>query len=104
MVIIAILLVKMLDPVSFIVVLMVSTFSREKWIIPVAAIIGAIVTETVLTSTQNLRIWGEGIIFGVLASGVHAVLSYWLIGKFKKTSQVNPKLKNNKRNKDGRQR
>jgi len=92
MAITAILLVKMLDPVSFIVVLMVSIFSREKWIIPVAAIIGAIVTETVLTSTQITRTWGQGIIFGVLASGVHAVLIYWLIGKLIKPESSKPKI------------
>ena len=82
---VAMLLAKILDPVSFIVVLVVSLFSRKKWIIPVAVIIGAIVTETILTSTQITRTWGQGIILGVLASGVHAVLSYWLIGNFKKS-------------------
>ncbi len=87
MAIVAMLLAKILDPVSFIVVLVVSLFSRKKWIIPVAAIIGAIVTETILTFTQITRTWGQGIILGVLASGIHAVLSYWLIGKFKKTSK-----------------
>lgn len=84
MAIIAILLAKLLDPISFIVVLIISFFSREKWIIPVAAVIGAVVTETMLTSTQITRTWGHGVIPGLMASGIHAILCYWFIRKFKK--------------------
>ena len=88
MTIIAMLLAKFLDPISFIVVLFISFITREKWIIPVAAIAGALVTETVLTSTQITRTWGQGLPIGIIASGLHAVLCYWLIGKFKKKNTV----------------
>lgn len=75
---------KLLDPVSFIVALVVTTFSREKWIIVVAAICAAIVTETVLTSMQVTRSWGQGIVPGIIASFLHAAFSFWVVGRFRK--------------------
>ena len=85
---IVIVLVKLLDPISFAIVFGVSFFSRKKWIIAVAAIVGAVAVETILTSTQMARSWGQGLIIGLLVSGIHALLCYWLIGKFKKTNSV----------------
>lgn len=76
----AMLIAKLLDPVSFVVVLVVTFFSREKWIIPIAAVVGAVAAETVLTAAQITRSWGEGIIFSLIASGVHAVICYRLVG------------------------
>jgi len=85
---------RLLDPVSFIIVLVISTFSRKKWVILVAAITGAVVTETILTSSQFTRTWGEGLVYGFIASGLHALICYWVIGKFKKlkTKKENSKL------------
>lgn len=77
------LVVKVLDPVSFAIVFTLSFISRQKWIIPAAAVVGAFVSETLLTVTQYTRTWGQGIIIGLLASGIHAVVSYWLVGKIK---------------------
>ena len=88
MVIIAMLLAKFLDPIGFIVVLVISFITRDKWIIPVAAIAGALIIETVLTSIQITRTWGQGLPIGIIASGLHVVLCYWLIGKFKKKDTV----------------
>ncbi|MFK5894349.1 MAG: hypothetical protein QM504_14095 [Pseudomonadota bacterium] len=75
---------KLLDPIGFFIVLFISFLSRKKWIIPIAAIIAAVATETLLTSSQYTRIWGEGIVYGLIASGLHALICYWIIGAFKK--------------------
>ncbi|RJP32214.1 MAG: hypothetical protein C4527_06410 [Candidatus Omnitrophota bacterium] len=96
MAIIVIILVKLLDPISFIVVLVVSFFLREKWIIPVAAIVGAVATETMLASTQITRIWGQGIIPGFISSGIHAIICYWLLINLKIMNQANLMMVSNK--------
>ncbi|TBW47618.1 hypothetical protein EZI54_22375 [Marinobacter halodurans] len=81
---IATLIARLLDPISFIIVLFISLFSRKKWFIPVIALAGAIVTETLLTSTQVTRSWGQGIVLGIIASGIHAVFCHYLIQRFNK--------------------
>lgn len=81
---IATILARLLDPISFIIVLFISLFSRKKWFIPVVAVAGATVTETLLTSTQVTRSWGQGIVLGVVASGIHAVICHYLIQRFNK--------------------
>lgn len=85
----ATIIAKLLDPISFIVVLVVTLFSRQKWIIPVAAIAGAVVTETVLTSIRFTRPWGQGLVLGLVATGVHAIVCYWLVGLIKRKSETN---------------
>ena len=75
---------KLLDPLSFVVALIVTAFSREKWIIVVAALCAALITETVITSMQVSRSWGQGIMPGIIASLLHAVFSFWLVGRFRK--------------------
>lgn len=88
-----VLLGKFLDPVNFIVVLIITTFSREKWIIVVAAICAAVFTETVLTLMQQTRPWGYGIISGIIVSLLQAVLSFRLVGRFRKPKkQVESKV------------
>lgn len=77
------LVVKVLDPIGFAVVFALSFITREKWIIPAAAIGGALVTETILTATQYTRTWGRGIVIGLLASAIQALVCYWLVGKIK---------------------
>ncbi len=85
---IATIIVKLVDPIGFVVVFVVSIFSRSKWIIPVAAISGAVVIETILTSNQYTRTWGQGLFQGFIASGIHALICYWLIGKFKTPQSI----------------
>lgn len=79
----AILIAKLLDPISFITVFVVSLFTRKKLIIPTSALLGAIAIETFLTFTQYSRNWGQGFPVGIVASSLHAVQCYWIIGKLK---------------------
>ena len=79
---------KLLDPVSFIVVLIVTLCSKQKHIIIVAALVAAIITESVLTSMQATRSWGQGIAPGFLASLLHAVFLFWVVSKFRKNDPV----------------
>lgn len=87
---IVIILVKSLDPISFAIVFGLCFISREKWIIPVAAIAGAMAVEAILLSTQVTRNFGNGLMLGIPVGFIHAGLSYWLIGKFTK-SKAKPK-------------
>lgn len=77
------LVVKVLDPIGFAIVFALSFITRQKLIIPAAAVSGALVTETILTATQYTRMWGRGIVIGLLAGGIQAVVCYWLVGKIK---------------------
>ena len=81
---------KLLDPVSFIVVLVVTLCSKQKYIMIVAALVGAIITESVLTSIQVTRSWGQGIVQGFIASLLHAAFLFWVVGKFRKDNPVQP--------------
>jgi len=90
---IATIIAKLLDPISFVVILVISFFSRSKWIIPASAVIGAIVTETILASNQYTRTWGSGLGHGLVASGIHALTCYWLVGKFKKNQKTEKDIK-----------
>lgn len=90
---IATVIAKLLDPISFIVILVISFFSRSKWIIPASAVTGAIVTETILASNQYTRAWGSGLGHGLVASGIHALICYWLVGKFKKNQKAEKAMK-----------
>jgi hypothetical protein len=78
-------LAKLLDPLAFIIAIIVTTFSRNKIIIPVAAIFAALLSELFITS-MNSRSFGENsmIFYGFIASMIHASLAFYLIGKFRK--------------------
>jgi hypothetical protein len=82
---IAMVFAAMLDPVRFLVVFWVLYFSRkhEKWSLPktflIAIVVSATVSETVLTMIQVTRTWGEGLIVGLVASGVQAVICHRLV-------------------------
>ena len=71
-----VLLAMLLDPVRLVLTLGVVLFSRKIWIIPIAAICSAVVVETMLTSSQMTRDWGEGIVIGFLASLIQASLIF----------------------------
>lgn len=74
---------KIFDPISILTVLIVILFSRNKIIIPIATIVGACVTETLLTMMQTMRDWGDGIGPGIVASGFHAAFLYWRVEVYK---------------------
>lgn len=82
---------KLLDPVSFIVVLIFTLCSKQKYIIFIAALFGAIITESVLTSMQVTRSWGQGIVPGFIASLLHAAFLFWVVGKFRKNDPAQDK-------------
>ena len=85
---IAVLLAKTLDPIGFLIVLVISLFSRKKWIIPISAIFSSIIIESILTSSQISRNWGESIIPGLIASSVHAIICYFIINLFRKNKTI----------------
>jgi hypothetical protein len=69
-------LAKLLDPVGFVVSLVVVLFSKKKWIILLAAALAAAVGETILSATQYTRTWGQGLPIGFLAGLVHASIVF----------------------------
>ena len=73
---IAVFLAALLDPIRLVIALLVVLFSRQKWIILVAAAISALAIETLLSSTQHTRTWGQGLPVGSIASLVHASLVF----------------------------
>ena len=60
---------------------------REKWIIPIAAIAGAVASETILTSMQYTRVWGQGLPAHLVASLFYAVLFYLVVNRFRKNRE-----------------
>lgn len=77
-------LISFFDPIRLVITLAVSLCSRQKWIIPVAAMVSAIVIETLLTSMDITRTWGEGILLGMVASGIQALMCYGAVGEFQR--------------------
>ncbi len=81
-------LVKLLDPVSFILCLILTLFSINKLnffiLILVVSVVVAIAIETTLDAMQYTRVWGEGIIAGLFASMVHTFLSIKILNAWKK--------------------
>lgn len=69
---VAILVAKILDPISFAICLIVVLFSRRPSVIPIAAIVAAVASETLLTASQYTRSWGEGLVPAFVAGLVHA--------------------------------
>lgn len=84
----AIFVAKFVDPIALFSAFVVMLLSPRDWrFIPLAAVISAIIGETVLTMIQYTRTWGEGILLAIIVGIVHACLSYWVIGKFKKSQE-----------------
>ncbi len=82
----ALIIARLLDPFSLIVVFLVSLSSQSKWIIPIAAICGFITAEIILALLQSNRVWTYTLLPNIIASLIHAILCYWLVKKFKKKS------------------
>lgn len=69
-------LAKFLDPVSFLIALIVVLLSKKKWIILLAAGLAAVIGESYLSSIQYNRIWGQGLPIGFLVGLVHASIVF----------------------------
>ena len=80
----AIIIAKLLDPVSVIITVIVVLFSRSAWIVPVAAIVAALSVESMLVSTQFSRNFGDGIVLGLVASMIHATIAFKIVNKIRK--------------------
>lgn len=79
MVLVALFLAKFLDPVSFIIagVSGYKLYNKPWYAILVIGIITSVIVETLLTSSQLTRTFGEGLPLGIVVSCLHA-----LIGRF----------------------
>ena len=81
-------IVKLLDPVSFVLCLILTLFLVRELnsyiLISVVSVVVAIAIETMLDAIQYTRVWGEGIIAGLIASIVHTFLSIKIYNASKK--------------------
>jgi hypothetical protein len=75
--------VKLLDPIAFAIAFSVVLCSRKKTVIFISAAVTAIAVETILTSTQSARIWGQGLLPGFVAALLQAGLSFWIVSLFR---------------------
>ena len=90
----ALIFVKILDPIGLAVCFAVLLKLKDKWwSIPLAALTSAIISETILSSTQVTRDWGEGLGRGLVGGGVQAAAVY---GLFKLKEKLK-KTRNNKK-------
>lgn len=77
-------LVKFTDPNKFYHCWYNSVFSIwEKWAKPVAIIGAAVFVETILASSQSIRVWGNGIIFAIIVHSVQAWICDFFIKRYK---------------------
>jgi hypothetical protein len=76
--IIAVFAVTLMDPIRLIVVLAIVAAWRSPWAILVSTLVSAGTMETLLTATQFIRIWGQGLGFGLATSLVQALVIYGL--------------------------
>jgi len=74
----AVFAVSLLDPIRLIVVLAIVAAWRSPWAILVSTLVSALAIETLLTATQFIRIWGQGLGFGLATSLVQALVVYSL--------------------------
>lgn len=72
-------LASFLSPIRFLVTLLLLGIYNKKIMILPAAIISAVISETVLDATQLTRVWGQGLPYGFAASLLHAIISYYLV-------------------------
>src|SRR5262245_34504143 len=70
--------VSLLDPIRLIVVLTIIAAWRSPWTILPATLVSAGAIETLLTATQYIRVWGQGLGFGLATSLAQAVVVYVL--------------------------
>jgi hypothetical protein len=71
---VAVFAVSLLDPIRLIVVLAIVAAWRSPWAILVATLVSAVAIETLLTASQYIRIWGQGLGFGLATSLVQALV------------------------------
>lgn len=77
--ILALIFVKLLDPIGLVICFLLLLKLRDKWwSIPLAALASALVSETILASTQVTRDWGDGLGNGILGGLAQAVVVYGL--------------------------
>ena len=91
-----ILIVKLFDPITFVIVFIVSFFSRKKLIIPIAAATGAIAGEVMLSASKASYSWGQQLIPALFACSIQAYICYKIIGRFKNKATIKPKSSNHK--------
>ena len=75
---VAVFVVSLLDPIRLIIVLAVVALWRSPWAILVSTLVSAVAMETLLTATQYIRIWGQGLGFGLATSLAQALVVYGL--------------------------
>lgn len=80
----AILVARIIDPIGLLVTLGVVLCSRRRWIILVAAAVSSVMVESILTATQILYVWGEGLLFGLVAGIIQASLIFWIRARAKR--------------------
>lgn len=77
-----------LDPVTFVVIFIFSFLflllevKKEIYIIIPITILGAIISETILSEIQIIRIWGESVFLKLTASFIHSLISIYLLKKY----------------------
>lgn len=70
------LFVKLLSPFSFVLALILGALIKQWWHVIPAGIAIAIAVEVMFTSTQHLRVFGEGLPAGITASMIHVALVF----------------------------
>jgi hypothetical protein len=75
---VAMLLASFLDPVRVGIVALIVWLWRSPWGVVAAIVVSAVAVESLLTAVQFTRVWGEGIVPGVLVSVIQAGLICWL--------------------------
>lgn len=77
-------IVKLLDPIAFLVIILLNLITREKWIIPVSAIIVAVLYEFLLGMIgSKSHTFGTSLLPGIIASTIHALIAYKIVGWYK---------------------
>lgn len=77
-------IIKALDPLTFIIILIICFCTRKKWIVLFSVVLLAVLSELIMVSGSTQMIWGQTLIPALLGYGIQALVCYWLMGKFKK--------------------
>lgn len=77
----------LLDPIKWLIILVISiSLLEKKWavwkIVIITTLTGAIVSETILTTMQVTRTFGQGVILHLLASFILSFAGIWLARKY----------------------
>jgi hypothetical protein len=83
-VVLAVLLAKLIDPISIVLALLASFTARRWWHVILIGVIIAAVIETVSTGLQPTHRWGSELIAGVVASTLHAFVGWILTVNFRR--------------------